>query len=89
MGVVQDIESYVGRINITQGDYIIMMTDGVSDCFDNDEDVLENYLRETSIINPQELAEKILDEAVKIRGGVSDDMSVIVTGVWERGSKIH
>ena len=89
VGVVQDIESYVGRINITQGDYIIMMTDGVSDCFDNDEDVLENYLRESSIINPQELAEKILDEAVKIRGGVSDDMSVIVTGVWERGSKIH
>lgn len=89
VGVVQDIESYVGRINITQGDYIIMMTDGVSDCFDNDEDILEDYLRESSIINPQELAEKILDEAVKRRGGVSDDMSVIVTGVWERGSKIH
>lgn len=85
VGVVQDIESYVGRIKITKGDYIIMMTDGVSDCFGNDEDLLEDYLKESRVINPQELAENILDEAVRRMGGyVSDDMSVIVTGIWER-----
>ena len=63
-----------------------MMTDGVSDCFDNDEGILEDYLRESRVINPQELAENILDEALRRNDGcVSDDMSVIVTGVWERG----
>ena len=86
VGVVQDIESYVGKIKITKGDYIIMMTDGVSDCFENDEGILEDYLRESRVINPQELAENILDEALRRNDGcVSDDMSVIVTGVWERG----
>ena len=53
--------------------------------YPEDEDLLEDYLKESRVINPQELAENILDEAVRRMGGyVSDDMSVIVTGIWER-----
>ena len=62
-----------------------MMTDGVSDCFMNSEDDLSEYLKRCEIINPQEIARHILDEALRRSGGkAADDMTVIVAGIWER-----
>ncbi|MDE6616453.1 MAG: SpoIIE family protein phosphatase, partial [Lachnospiraceae bacterium] len=85
VGVVHEIESYVGKVGISGGDYVIMMTDGVSDCFMEDEEDLSGYLKRCEIINPQEIAKHILDEAVRRSGGkASDDMTVIVAGIWER-----
>lgn len=88
VGVVHEIESYVGKVGISNGDYVIMMTDGVSDCFMNSEDDLSEYLKRCEIINPHEIAKHILDEAVSRSGGkAADDMTVIVAGIWERGMK--
>lgn len=85
VGVVHEIESYVGKVEISKGDYVIMMTDGVSDCFMNDENDLSEYLKRCDIINPQEIAKHILDEAIRRNGGkADDDMTVIVAGIWER-----
>ncbi len=84
VGVVSEIESYVGKVEISKGDYVIMMTDGVSDCFIDGND-LSGYLKECEIINPQEIAGHILDEAVRRNEGkAEDDMTVIVAGIWER-----
>ena len=86
VGVVHEIESYVGKTGISGGDYVIMMTDGVADCFTGNGDDLTVYLKRCEIINPQEIAKHILDEAVRRNGGkASDDMTVIVAGLWERG----
>lgn len=84
VGIVNEIESYVGKVEISDGDYVIMMTDGVADCF-MDSDDLSVYLKRCEIINPQEIAKHILDEAVRRSGGkAEDDMTVIVAGIWER-----
>ncbi len=86
VGVVHEIESYVGKVEISGGDYVIMMTDGVADCFMEDEEDLSGYLKRCEIINPQEIAKHILDEAVRrSMGKAPDDMTVIVAGIWERG----
>lgn len=62
-----------------------MMTDGIVDAFAGREEELECLLQEQRIVNPQELAEYIVDEAVAQSGGkVNDDMSVVVAAVWER-----
>lgn len=83
IGIVSEIESYVGKVEISKGDYVIMMTDGVSDCF-MDENDLSEYLKKCEIINPQEIAKHILDEAVRRNEGkIEDDMTVIVAGIWE------
>ena len=85
VGFVHEIESYVGKVGISGGDYVIMMTDGVADCFMEDEEDLSGYLKRCEIINPQEIAKHILDEAVRRSGGKApDDMTVIVAGIWER-----
>lgn len=88
VGVISEIDSYVGKVAISRGDYVIMMTDGVSDCFTQGEEELAEYLKRCEIINPQEIANHILDEAMRRSGGkATDDMTVIVAGIWERGKK--
>ncbi|MBO5484638.1 MAG: SpoIIE family protein phosphatase [Lachnospiraceae bacterium] len=85
VGVVQDAEPYLGKTQINSGDYVIMMTDGIADVFSGREEELENLLLEKKIVNPQELAEYILEETIERCGGFAyDDMSVIVAGIWER-----
>lgn len=88
VGVVSEIESYVGKVEISGGDYVIMMTDGVSDCF-MDGNYLSEYLKKCEIVNPQEIAKYILDEAVRRNGGkAEDDMTVIAAGIWERNMEV-
>ncbi len=85
VGVVQDAEPYLGKTGINSGDYVIMMTDGVADVFSGREEELEELLQDKKIINPQELAEYILEESIVRCGGFAyDDMSVIVAAVWAR-----
>ena len=61
-----------------------MMTDGVADMFSDEKYNLEKYIRQIDTVNPGDMAQSIVDEAVRRSSGyISDDMSVIVAGVWE------
>lgn len=85
VGVAQDADPYLEKTKLSSGDYVIMMTDGVEDVFTGREWEMEQLLLETGVVNPQELAEYILDETIRRCGGhARDDMSVIVAGIWER-----
>ena len=45
---------------------------------------MEKFIKQIEIVNPGDMAQAIVDEAVsRNKGAVSDDMSVIVAGVWE------
>lgn len=84
MGVVSDAEPYIGKMSLYPGDYVIMMTDGVADMFSQERYNLEKFIKQIEIVNPGDMAQAIVDEAVsRNKGAVSDDMSVIVAGVWE------
>ncbi len=90
VGVVSEMESYVGKVKISDGDYIIMMTDGVADCFIDGNDDLSEYLKKSEMVNPQEIAEYILNEAVRRNNGrAEDDMTVIAAGIWERSVEAY
>jgi stage II sporulation protein E len=88
VGVTQEAAPYLNKTHISSGDYVIMVTDGIVDAFEGRESELEELLWQEKIINPQELAEVILEEAVEHCGGFAgDDMSVVVAGIWERDGK--
>jgi stage II sporulation protein E len=85
VGIWQEADPYLNKTHISSGDYVIMVTDGIVDAFQGREQELEEILSRKKIINPQELAEYILDEAVKQSGGFAeDDMSVVAAGIWAR-----
>lgn len=85
IGAGQKVKPYTRKVDILSGDYVIMMTDGVSDCLDGLETGLAEYMEQWTGGNPEEIADALLEEAVCQCGGcVPDDMSVIVTEIRQR-----
>ena len=68
-----------------EGDIIIMVTDGVLDCIeeDNKEAFMERLIMDTKSNNPQEIANRILDRTLSQSNYIPrDDMTVITAGMW-------
>ena len=71
---------------LEDGDYLIMVSDGVVDAFEK-----ENYERRISEViagiedsNPGDIAERLLRIALRASGGrIHDDMTIGVIGIWE------
>ncbi|HHW30920.1 MAG TPA: stage II sporulation protein E [Clostridiaceae bacterium] len=88
-GILSNIEYELIHKNMDDGDILIMMTDGVYDSFkddDNDNDnILIGYIQSLNSINPQEIADSILDQAYYRSGGTpDDDMLVVSAKVWKK-----
>ena len=72
---------------LEDGDYIILLSDGVVDALNQGvgEAALPEIISRFQSKNPSELANDILGYALRqCRGEVRDDMTVLVTGFWER-----
>ncbi len=71
------------RKKVRDGEFIIMMTDGVYDRLKSDDGcALEKIIHQKHTLNPQELAEHILKNAAG--KDVSDDMTVLVAKLWRK-----
>ena len=67
------------------GDYIIMMTDGVVDAYESSRSAisLQEFIGQLEYENPRQMASMLLNMAITNAGGkVNDDMTVIVLGIW-------
>ena len=69
------------------GDYIIILSDGVLDtapCVEK-EVYFQELLLQMDMKNPDEIANAILEHAMGINDGeIVDDMTVLVTGMWKK-----
>ena len=75
------------RVKLRPGDYIVMVTDGVSDAFGNTETEkpLEKILSGLKKQPPQRMSEEILAAVPSDREDKkNDDMTVLVAGFWEK-----
>ena len=81
LGIIKDSGQTNKKMVLHTGDYVVLMTDGISDSFSSDND-LENFICSLHEGNPQELSDKILEQALKNNQGIpKDDMSVIVVKI--------
>lgn len=86
LGIFQHLETKPMRREFSDGDYLIMVSDGVLDAFGNQlyEEAICDVIAGIQEQNPNEIAEKILRMAVIAGGGrIPDDMTVGVIGIWE------
>lgn len=79
VGVVQDmeIESFAHRLN--DGDFIVMLSDGIQ-MKNGHGDWIKKLIEEADANMPaQELADRIMDMSVALKGGVKDDDMTVMT----------
>lgn len=85
LGVVQNLEFDTVTRKLASGDTVVMVTDGVMDALPvGEQDMLmETIIGGTSIPNPKEMAEHILEQVLNFSGEKPlDDMTVLVIGIW-------
>ena len=82
IGAGKDVIPYTRKMDISAGDYVIMMTDGVADMLPGMEHGLAGFMEQWQGRHPDEIADALLEEAIcECGGSVPDDMSVIVTEI--------
>lgn len=87
MGIDCEAAPACARIQLQEGDMIVMLTDGILDALpgENKEAVLCQYLSHTKTNNARELSENLLQMARSCQeGGARDDMTVLVAGFWRK-----
>ncbi len=87
LGLFSDARQSRKTIDLKEGDYVILLSDGVQDCFleEENKEYLEDRIGMMHYENPKEMANRILGLAMKkSRGRILDDMTVVVMGVIEK-----
>jgi len=86
LGIFQQVEVQPIYRQLRDGDYLIMVSDGVVDAFgeDNYEVSMVNAIAAIQDRNPGEMAERLLRMTLRTAGGrIRDDMTIGVIGIWE------
>ena len=86
LGIFQQVEVQPIYRQLKDGDYLIMVSDGVVDAFgeDNYEVSMVNAIAAIQDRNPGEMAERLLRMTLRTAGGrIRDDMTIGVIGIWE------
>lgn len=86
-GILSNIELELIHKRVDNGDFVIMLSDGVYDSFsrrDSGEKGLLEFIEKVNSINPQQIADMILDEAcANDNCNPLDDMIVLAAKVWK------
>ncbi|MDP4182804.1 MAG: stage II sporulation protein E [Bacillota bacterium] len=90
-GILSNIETEILKRRIDNGEFLILVTDGVLDAFKKDnplnDDNFIKFVNNMESKNPQEIADLILNEAYKICDSKPiDDMLAVVAKVWKKVS---
>ena len=82
LGIVQDASPVVIKKLVTAGDFVFMFTDGVSDSFETEEQ-LQDFINNLTALNPQTLADELIQQAYLLSSGARDDMTVLVAKIFD------
>jgi stage II sporulation protein E len=86
LGIFPSVEIEVIHRELMDGDYIVMLSDGVLDALNQNhyEEAIEHCLSNINEQHPKEIADKLLQFVLHSSGcHIADDMTVLVIGIWE------
>lgn len=87
IGILSNIDVELVKKKLKDGDFLVMVTDGVLDCnkdIVDKEKWLADMILNINTRNPQKLAEDILQSCLEANGGAApDDMTVMAAKIWE------
>ena len=86
-GIFQQIEIEKSSRQLKDGDFVVLVTDGVLDYLrvPAPEETLREILETIETNHPGQLAKEVLERILLFTAGrVPDDMTVLVAGIWEK-----
>lgn len=86
-GIFHQIEIEKSNRQLQNGDFVILVTDGVLDYLrvPSPEETLREILETIETNNPGQLAKQVLERILLFTAGkVPDDMTVLAAGIWEK-----
>lgn len=89
IGVLKEVDYEAAYKKLYDGDYIVMVSDGVLEAFsgENKEEELGRLLMDIDTRNPKEMADRLLEAVLEYTGQeIMDDMTVLVTGLWQNAA---
>lgn len=82
VGILETIQPSISKKVLSDGDIIILMSDGIIDAFESD-DKLQTFINNLTTQNPQEICDIILKEAqAKEDNQAKDDMTIVATRLF-------
>ena len=85
IGVLPKLEVDCVVRSLCDGNFVVMVTDGVLDALPVGEQelIMKMIIEGTSITNPKEMAHHILEQVLECSGEIPlDDMTIMVVGMW-------
>lgn len=87
VGILNSVDFQIYEEQLEDGDFIIMMSDGVLDANEEVEDKerwMSRLIEDIDSVNPQRIADIIMDSANRVVDEhKKDDMTVLVTKIWK------
>ena len=83
LGILDSLRPTVCTEQLKNGDIVVFMSDGITSAFSSATELYE-FLQQLKPLNPQNLADTILDGAKSRINSVSDDMTVLCTRIFEK-----
>lgn len=90
MGIIQEVDVDVVSEELRAGDILIMMSDGVFDGPSHVENIefwLKRKIKEMETDDPQEISDLILEEVIRTKGVIDDDMTVVTSKIMHNTPK--
>lgn len=84
LGILTELKPAVCSANLSGGDMVLFVSDGVADAFGCSSEVLD-FLKTVPAKNPQTLADDIVAKALSINNGIAnDDMTALAVRIFKK-----
>ncbi len=84
LGIIEEIKPSVCSTSLSEGDVVLLVSDGVSDAFGSSSEIID-FLRTLPAKNPQTLANQVLEKALLLNGGKkNDDMTALAVRIFKK-----
>lgn len=84
LGILSELKPSVCTAQLSDGDVVLFVTDGVSDAFKSTNEIIE-FLKGVPAKNPQALADRVIEKALIFSNGKrNDDMTALAVRVFKK-----
>lgn len=84
LGIIEELKPSVCHTEIKEDSIILLVTDGVSDAFGSSGEIID-YIRSIPALNPQTLADSIVNRANELNNGTpQDDMTALAVRIFKK-----